>query len=99
VSALDFRCPEPNRPPSVEEVSTKSGSLRWTRTALKWTRTSDIPVSEITAIRAISPWQGDNKVEVNTTRKQRRIGGRLLRHQASELAKHLRDAVGKRDSC
>jgi hypothetical protein len=78
----------------VEEVSTKSGSLRWTRTALKWTRTSDIPLSEITEIRAISHWHGDNTVAVNTTQKQRRIGDRLLRDEASELAKHLRHAVG-----
>lgn len=78
----------------VEEVSTKSGSLRWTRTALKWTRTSDIPMAEVTEIRAITHWHGDNTVEVNTARKQRRIGDRLLQDEASELAKHLRHAVG-----
>jgi hypothetical protein len=79
----------------VEELSAHASSLRWTRTALKWTRTSDIPIAEITEIRAITHWHGlDNTVEVNTARKQRRIGDRLLRDEASELAKNLRHAVG-----
>jgi hypothetical protein len=79
----------------VEEISTQAGSLRWTRTALIWTRTRDIPLAEITEIKAITPWYGlDNTVEVNTTRMQRRIGDRLLRDEASELAKQLRHAVG-----
>ena len=81
----------------VEEISTQAGSLRWTRTALKWNRTIDIPIAEITEIRAITPWHRlDSSVEVNTVRQQRRIGDKLLRDEASELAKHLRHAAGLR---
>lgn len=81
----------------VEEVSTQAASFRWTRTALKWTHTIDIPIAEITEIRAITPWlRHDNSVEVNTVRQQRRIGDKLLRDEASELAKHLRHAAGLR---
>jgi hypothetical protein len=79
----------------VEELSVVAGSLRWTRTALTWTRAKDIPLADITEIKAITPWHGlDNTVEVTTGRKQRRIGGKLLRDEALELAQHLRHAVG-----
>jgi hypothetical protein len=79
----------------VEEISIEAGSIRWTRTALKWTRASDIPIADITEIRAITPWHGlDNTVEVTAARKQQRIGDRLLQDEALELAQHLRYAVG-----
>ena len=79
----------------VEEISTQAGSLRLTRRALKWTRTSEIPMGDITQIKAITPWHGlDNTVEVSTVRTQRRIGDKLLRDEALELAQHLRHAVG-----
>ena len=79
----------------IEEISIEAGSLRWTRTALKWTRASDIQIAEITGIKAVTPWHGlDNTVEVTAARKQRRIGDRLLRDEALELAQQLRHAVG-----
>lgn len=79
----------------VEEISIEAGSLRWTRTALKWTRASDINIADITEIRAITPWHGfDNTVEVTAARKQRRIGERLLRDEALQLTHDLRRAVG-----
>ena len=53
----------------VEEISVEAGSLRWTRTALKWSRTSDAPVADITQIRAVTPWHGlDNTVEIIANR-------------------------------
>ena len=79
----------------VEEISIDAGSLRWTRTALKWSRESEIHIADITEIRAITPWHGlDNTVELTAARKQRRMGDRLLRDEAVELAQHLRHAVG-----
>lgn len=79
----------------VEEVLIESGSLRWKRAALKWTHTSDIPVTDITKIRAITPWHRlDNTVEISTARKRRCLGDKLLRDEALELAKTLRHAVG-----
>jgi hypothetical protein len=79
----------------VEEISVIAGSLQWTRTALGWTRTKVIPLTEITEIKAITPWHGlDNTVEVTAARKQRRIGDKLLRDEAVELAQNLRQATG-----
>jgi hypothetical protein len=78
----------------VEEISVEAGSLRWTRTALKWTRACEIRIADITEIRAITPWHGlDNTVEITVARKQRRIGDRLLHDEALELAQHLSHAV------
>lgn len=79
----------------VEEISVIAGSLRWTRTALTWTRTRDIPLADITEIKAITPWHGlANTVEVITSREQRRIGDKLLHDEAVELAQNLRHAAG-----
>jgi hypothetical protein len=79
----------------VEEVSIESGSLRLTRTALKWTHASDIRIVDITEVRAISPWHGlDNTVEVTAGRRPRRIGDRLPHDEALELAHYLRHAIG-----
>jgi hypothetical protein len=79
----------------VEDISIEADSLRWTRQALKWTRTCEVRIADITEIRAITPWHGlDNTVEVLSARKQRRIGDRLLHDEALELAQLLRHAVG-----
>jgi hypothetical protein len=79
----------------VEEIVTEAGSLRWTRSILKWNRTSNIPAADITDIRAITPWFGvDNSVEVTAAGKQQRIGDKLLHDEAIELAYHLRRAIG-----
>jgi hypothetical protein len=79
----------------VEQIVVEAGSLCWTRTALKWTLTRHYPVAEITEIRAITPWHGlDNTVEVTAAGEQLRIGNKLLHDEATELAQHLRKAVG-----
>jgi hypothetical protein len=79
----------------VEEIIVEAGALHWKRTALKWSRTRDIPLDCITEIRAITPWHGrDNTVEVTADGAQYQIGDRLLRDEAIELAQHLRRAVG-----
>jgi uncharacterized membrane protein len=78
----------------VEEIVVEAGSLRWTRTALKWSRIRDIPIAEITEIKAITPWYGlDNTVEVTAAGKQQRIGDKLLRDEAVQLAHKLRQAA------
>ncbi len=79
----------------VEEIQVESDELRWTRTALKWRRTRHFPKHEISDIRAITPWHGlDNTVEITVGRKQERVGGKLLRDEAIDLAQFLRKAVG-----
>jgi hypothetical protein len=79
----------------VEGIVVEGGSLRWTRTALKWRRTREIPINDVTEIRAITPWHGlDNTVEVTAQRRRHRIGDRLLQDEATELANHLRRVIG-----
>jgi len=79
----------------VEEIVVEAGTLRWTRTAWKWKRTRIILFTDITAIKAITPWYGlDNTIEITAGGKQRRLGDKLLRDEAIEVAKHLRRAVG-----
>jgi hypothetical protein len=79
----------------IEQIAVEAGSLRWTLSALKWTRTRHIPTTDVTEIRAITPWHGlNNTVEVTAAGKQQRIGDKLLHDEAVELAKHLRRAVG-----
>lgn len=79
----------------VEEIRTEGGTLRWTRRALNWTRVKEIPLAEITEIRAITSWHRfRNSVEITAGRKRRRIGDNLLRDEAVELAQHLRQVSG-----
>jgi hypothetical protein len=79
----------------VEEIVVEAGTLRWARIALKWRRTRDIPISEVTEIRVITPWHGlDNTVEVIARHRRQRIGDRLLQDEAIELTNHLRHAIG-----
>jgi hypothetical protein len=79
----------------VEEIVVKAGAIHWKRTALKWSRTRDIPVERITIIRAITPWHGlHNTVEITMDGNRQQIGDRLLHDEAIELARHLRKAVG-----
>jgi len=73
----------------------EAGTLRWTRRALHWTRVREIPLAEITEIKAItSRHRFRNTVEVTAGRNRRRIGENLLRDEALELAEHLRRASG-----
>jgi hypothetical protein len=79
----------------VEEIVVEAGALRWKRTALKWSRTQDIPLERIVEIRAITPWHRlDNTVELTADGRHYQIGDKLLRNEAIELAQHLRRAVG-----
>jgi len=79
----------------IEEIYTEAGTLRWTRRALNWTRVRDIPLHDITEIKAITSWHRfRNSVEVTAAQKRRKIGDNLLREEALELAQHLRRASG-----
>jgi hypothetical protein len=79
----------------VEEIDVEAGTLRRTRRALKWSRECDVPISDITEIKAITPWHGlDSTVEVMTHRKRFTIGDKLLHDEAIELAHRLCQAAG-----
>lgn len=78
----------------TEEIAIEAGNLRWTCKALNWTHTRDIPIAEITEIRAVTPWHGlRNCLKVVASGKQRKIGDKLLRDEAIELAQHLHQAI------
>ena len=79
----------------IEEIRVESGELLWTRVALRWRRTQYFSKHEISDIRAITPWHGlDNTVEITAGGKQERIGKKLLRDEAIDLAQFLRKEVG-----
>jgi hypothetical protein len=78
-----------------EEIRVENGVMRWTRTALWWVRKIEIPANEISELKAITPWYGNNHVEIVVNDGRRgEIGGRILRDEATELAQGLSDALG-----
>lgn len=78
----------------VEELFLEGRTVRWQLTAVGWTHMKTIPVDEITAIEAITSWHGfDNSVEITSHGSRRRLGDKLLRQEAIELAKSLRHAL------
>jgi hypothetical protein len=79
----------------VEEIFVEAGTLRWTLTAFRWSRTRVIQVDDITGIKAVTPWYGlDNTVEITTPRKRQLLGDKLLPDEAVELAHKLSQVVG-----
>lgn len=78
----------------VEEVLVEGNAFIWTRRALTWSRVKSIWLDGITRVKAITPWYGmDNTVEVTAVGKSHRIGDKLLRDEALELAQSLRNAT------
>lgn len=80
---------------SEEEILVANGAMRWTHKALWWKHDSEIPAQEISEIAAITPWHGlSNHVEFTANGRRFKIGRRLLRDEANEIAHDLRRAVG-----
>jgi hypothetical protein len=78
----------------VEEIIIESGRLRWIRTALLWSRELDIPATDITEIKAVTPWHAlSNRVEFTARGWHHTIGDMLLRDEANELAHELRHRI------
>jgi|HubBroStandDraft_1064217.scaffolds.fasta_scaffold49829_2 hypothetical protein len=81
----------------VEEIVVGGGTLCWTRTALYWIRKLEIQTMNITEVRALTPWHAlSNRVEFTAHKQRYVIGDMLLRDETTELAEHLRHAVGLR---
>lgn len=79
----------------VEQIVVEGGALCWTRTALCWIRRVEIPTTEITEVKAITPWHGlSNHVEFIAHNRRRIIGDMLLHDETTELAEKLKHAVG-----
>jgi hypothetical protein len=78
----------------VEQIVVEGGLLRWTRTALVWTRKLEVPVIDVTDVRAITPWHGlSNHVEFRAQGRSRSVGDMLLRDEATELAQKLSHTI------
>ena len=78
----------------VEEITIEGGRLRWTRTALFWSRKLDIPATDVTEIKAVTPWHAlSNRVEFTARGRHRSIGDMLLRDEANELARELNHRI------
>jgi hypothetical protein len=78
----------------TEQIVIDGGVFHWDRTALCWKRNLELPTAEITDVKAIMPWHGlSNCVEFRTRSKKWLVGDMLLRDEAVELAKRLRETV------
>jgi hypothetical protein len=74
----------------VEEVIVQDGTLRWTKTALFWKRRFETITADISSVKAITPWHSlSNRVEFTAQGRRYRIGAKLLRDEAIELAAAL----------
>ena len=79
----------------VEEIVINGDTLCWTRTALFWKRRLEIPMREITHVKAVTPWHRlSNHVEFTALGRQRSIGDMLLCDETTELAHALKKSVG-----
>ena len=79
----------------VEHIVVENGVLRWTRTALCWTRELEIPTTDIASVDAVTPWHAlSNHVEFTALGKRRTLRDMLLSNETSELAELLRRAIG-----
>jgi hypothetical protein len=79
----------------VEQITVEGGVLSWTRTALWWVRKVEIPTTDITEVKAITPWHAlSNRVECTAHKRRWMIGDMLLKDETTALAEQLRHAVG-----
>jgi hypothetical protein len=79
----------------VEQITVEGGVLYWTRTALCWVRKVEVPTTDITEVKAITPWHAlSNRVELTAHDQRWVIGDMLLRDETTELAQQLRNVVG-----
>lgn len=78
----------------IEQIVIEDGRLSWSGTALFWKRNLEIPVTEITDIKAVTPWHSlSNHVEVTASGRRRSVGDMLLRNEATELAHELKHSI------
>jgi hypothetical protein len=79
-----------------EEIVVEGDDLRWTCIAL-WLRDElRAAASEVTEVKAVTPWHGRNFVELTTRGRTYRIGDPMLRDEAIQLAHAMKAAIGLR---
>jgi hypothetical protein len=74
----------------VEILTIHGGHLHWERTAWKWHRKLDILLSDVSDVKARTPWQAlANRVEFICKGRRCVIGDMLLQDEANEIAREL----------
>ena len=77
-----------------EEIVVQDGLLRWTCRVLWWKEELEVPVRDISDVRAVTPWHGGNRVELTARGRSYRVGEIILRDEATHMAHALRRAAG-----
>lgn len=78
----------------TEEILVDRNVLEWRRTAIWRVRTFTASATDISDVRAVTPWHGlSNHVEFTIHGRARCIGDMLLRDEAIELASALKHAL------
>jgi hypothetical protein len=77
-----------------EEILVENGVFHWTCTSLWLKDELKTPTSEISAVSAVIRWFGDNRVEFTTQGRTYRVGEKILRDEAIQLAHALKRSIG-----
>jgi hypothetical protein len=81
----------------VDDIAVEHGALHWSAKALWLEQNTEIPINEISQVKAVTSWfSGGNHVEMTVGSRRYLIGALLLTDETKELADALRRAVGER---
>lgn len=83
----------------TEELILENGHIHWERTAWKWHRILDASLSDISDVKARTPWHAlSNRVEFVCTGRCHTVGDMLLQDEAKDIAQELQRAAGLHDA-
>jgi hypothetical protein len=81
----------------VDEIVIQGGRLQWTSRALWLKQQLELPASEISDVKAVTPWHAmRNHVEFTSGKRRYVVGDSLMHDETLELAAALKHAVGGR---
>ncbi len=81
----------------VDEIFVQDGRLQWTSRALWLKQELELPVGEISDVKAVTPWDSlRNHVEFTSGTRRYIVGDALLHDETTELALALKHALGLR---
>jgi hypothetical protein len=81
----------------VDEIVIQGGRLQWTSRALWLKQELELPASEISGVKPVTPWHAmRNHVEFTCGSRRYLVGDGLLQEETVELAQAMKHAVGIR---
>jgi hypothetical protein len=81
----------------VDEIVIQGGRLQWTSRALWLKQELEMPASEISEVKPVTPWHAmRNHVEFTCGSRRYLVGDGLLQEETVELAQAMKHAVGIR---